>query len=654
MNYLDNSRAIKEEMGYMYYVSRKKVMSFARELRVYAYILIAMNYITIFMTGAMLGGLAAQGSDKTSKSQSHAMPLTVPGINADTLIAELGKKIKLSAAEKNLIHLSPMLQALYADKLKNNESISSIVDIVVTNLFQDHAFSSNKNSMLKLLEALSALTDANDTTDIQPTKWLYLSMIADYLSIDNDSINQKIVAGITNNIKAILNSSDKDLLIASVHDYLVTRIPEYKDKNNNDTESLLQKFIALAEESNNQPYIIDPSNALPLLHLYHYFNKNNISLYDALITRVAATINANTISQILKHAHKKTLAELSEQDILSALGNIPDTYIPDVLYKVATRECDQFIENITIKTSAVCMAYNVDLYHLAVASNNVLSDSYTINVWDTRSAALLKNIAQGEGQISSLAYSPDGKQLAAGLYSGSVIIFNSATDTKAFALHEHSNKVSALAYSPNGKQLACASYDGTISLLDLASNISVKKADAYDPMINALVYSSDGTRIISGSGNKTVKIWDAHNMQLLNTLQGHAFGITSVAYSPDSDEIASSSFEGTIRIWNALNGSLINTYETHNVGFMALAYGNNSNQLACSAPTGSITLFNPHTNMIQQKIDIGSAAIRAIIFNKNYSQLAAIAGDDTVSIWSSATTTALVDLLQMIQKQYEK
>ena len=64
---------------------------------------------------------------------------------------------------------------------------------------------------------------------------------------------------------------------------------------------------------------------------------------------------------------------------------------------------------------------------------------------------------------NALAFSPDGRWIAAGGTSGDVAIWEVATGTVVAAYERpHTSTVSAVAFSPDGGRFATISYDGTI------------------------------------------------------------------------------------------------------------------------------------------------------------------------------------------------
>ncbi len=80
----------------------------------------------------------------------------------------------------------------------------------------------------------------------------------------------------------------------------------------------------------------------------------------------------------------------------------------------------------------------------------------TLKIWNTTTGKQVKQYV-GKGS-DGLAWSPNGKYLAYGGYSGNpavsaVIIMDVATGKPVYAYKGHNNPVSVIAWSPNGKYI---------------------------------------------------------------------------------------------------------------------------------------------------------------------------------------------------------
>ena len=142
-------------------------------------------------------------------------------------------------------------------------------------------------------------------------------------------------------------------------------------------------------------------------------------------------------------------------------------------------------------------------------------------------------MADKSGEVSSIAYSPDGKILASGSrggwsfsgYSkGEIILWNPITYQPVKRL-PNANGIASLAISPDGKTIAFGTEEnsGTISLWDTSSynfigeSISIALSDlamgpnygrqlTREPAITHIEFSPDGTALATVNG--TVILWD--------------------------------------------------------------------------------------------------------------------------------------------------
>src|SRR5271165_1387085 len=65
------------------------------------------------------------------------------------------------------------------------------------------------------------------------------------------------------------------------------------------------------------------------------------------------------------------------------------------------------------------------------------------------------------GDVTGVAYSPDGKRLATAGQDGTAKVLDALSGQELLTLHGHSGHVYGVAYSPDGTRLATASLDTT-------------------------------------------------------------------------------------------------------------------------------------------------------------------------------------------------
>jgi tetratricopeptide (TPR) repeat protein len=121
--------------------------------------------------------------------------------------------------------------------------------------------------------------------------------------------------------------------------------------------------------------------------------------------------------------------------------------------------------------------------------------------------------------------------------------------------------VFSVAFSPDGKRIAASlPFFEAIGIWDVASGKAA--ATLRGQTAGSFAFSPDGTRIIScpliGSTllhdpDRSIRVWNAYSSELLYTLAGTSddLPVQEVAFSPDGARIASISENNILKIWNS-------------------------------------------------------------------------------------------------------
>jgi transcriptional regulator with XRE-family HTH domain len=185
-----------------------------------------------------------------------------------------------------------------------------------------------------------------------------------------------------------------------------------------------------------------------------------------------------------------------------------------------------------------------------------IEEGKVIIVRDTDTSNRLFTLTGHTDLISSIAFSPDGSQLASSSFDDTAILWDLTNGKAIFTLKGHASPVESVAFSPDGKQVVTASDDMTAIIWDVTTGKQLITLTG-DAGMRGAIYNPDGTHIATANINGTANIWDALSGRELLTLRGHSGAVISIAFSPDGKWLATVSIDGTAKIWDASTGDIL-------------------------------------------------------------------------------------------------
>jgi type IV secretory pathway TraG/TraD family ATPase VirD4 len=204
------------------------------------------------------------------------------------------------------------------------------------------------------------------------------------------------------------------------------------------------------------------------------------------------------------------------------------------------------------------LAFSPDGRTIAAGGNG--NDGKSVRLWDVARGQLTRTLTEPQGSYS-VAFSPDGHTIASGSLGNSIEIWDVASGKLLRSLTGHSGTVRSVAFSPDGRILASGSEDKTVILWDAASGQKTRVLQTPGWVIS-VVFSPDGRTLASGGGSVPPSVgpdlwlWDVATGQMLRTLTGDR--IISVAFSPDGRILAASG-ANAVWLWDATSGKLLHT-----------------------------------------------------------------------------------------------
>ncbi len=172
-----------------------------------------------------------------------------------------------------------------------------------------------------------------------------------------------------------------------------------------------------------------------------------------------------------------------------------------------------------------------------------------INISEIQSNLGSRVLKGHTADVSSLVFSPDGKQLASGSYDQTVRTWDleSGNERRNWA---HTGFVSAVDWSRNGRWIATGSWDQVVRVFDVESGKeSFSKKEPWWRVFS-IAFSPD-SKLLAASSRGRIKVWDMESKDEILDLTKD-WDTESIAFSPDGTTLATAS--GDIRLWQIPSG----------------------------------------------------------------------------------------------------
>lgn len=331
----------------------------------------------------------------------------------------------------------------------------------------------------------------------------------------------------------------------------------------------------------------------------------------------------------------RLVAERREEEAAQQAANArSQLYISNILLAAEARDRDNVGEASRLLDAARALVDDAGTTRPIELDCLAASLDESVHVWQGRS-----------GNVTAVAWSPDGGRLATGVTDGTVRLLSACEGVRTgepLVLKGHEGTVWVAAFSPDGELVATASAKGDVRIWNATEGRLVKVLEGHDGAVYAASFSHDGRWLATGSRDRTVRIWDTENWEGRLVLKGHQGTVFGASFSPDDALLATASADRTIRLWDAETGHEQSVLTGHDGRVFGVAFSPTGGVIASASDDGTARLWDPAgANVATLK---HAFRVNGVAFIGDGGRLATASGDGVLRIWSTDSAAEVARL----------
>ena len=279
-----------------------------------------------------------------------------------------------------------------------------------------------------------------------------------------------------------------------------------------------------------------------------------------------------------------------------------------------------------------------DVYGIAFSPDGKLlaaaSQDETANVWDITTGQLVTSLNEHAGELNCVAFSPDGRWLAIGADNRTILIRDTETWELKAVLTGHNDNVLCVTFSPDGRFLASGAWDDRVRLWDATQFKPLATLEGHANDVEYLAFSPDSKTLAAACwSDNSIRLWDTNSGEERTVLRGHTQRVFCLAFSHDGRLVASGDKDYTVKLWDAASGEIRHTMLGHTEWVRGVAFSPDDRILASCSNDAFIRFWDTATGELIKKVRGNSDRLRAIAYSSDGKTMATAGSRGIVRLW---------------------
>jgi eukaryotic-like serine/threonine-protein kinase len=253
-------------------------------------------------------------------------------------------------------------------------------------------------------------------------------------------------------------------------------------------------------------------------------------------------------------------------------------------------------------------------------------------IWDIATRRACASYLINNGNIQSLAIAPGGATLA--LAGQSVIVWSMADHRElARPEAEHFGQVNCVAFSHDGKYLAAAGNEGLVKLWSTRDWRPEATFTGHRTGAHSVAFAPDDRWLASTDDHGIIRIWDTHS-GAKDTIASGQRRLWCVSFSPDGRTLATVSSDGTVKLWDLPRDRAQLTLTITSSSVPPMAFSRDSKTLIVADGRGSVCKFETREGrLIETELFDKAGPTLLALLSEDATVLVTVGNDGFGAVW---------------------